>query len=130
MCLRLKSKKTKVCIAKEDIICYKFLIRSVYDDNGVYRTPYKNFPITIGSEYTSELNKDEFLVDMGLHTFKNLEDTRKRASLNTYYTICKCLIPKGSRYYKGTFNTFDNHWNDVWFESYASDRLIYLEIIK
>ena len=80
-------------------------------------TPYRNFPVEIGKTYESNLIKKDEYVHEGLHSFKNLDDAKK------YHNgICvKCIIPKGSEYYEGTFCDMD---------SYASNELTYVKIIK
>ena len=82
-----------------------------------YETPYRDFEVEIGETYTSKLIKKSYSVDVGLHSFEKLNDT----IIGGYgEVIVKCIIPKGSRYYKGTFD------GNI---SYASDTLTYLKII-
>lgn len=82
-----------------------------------YRTAFMNFPVEIGETYHSLLKKSEIdLVDEGLHSYVRLMD----APLYGGECIVRCLIPKGSRYYEGTF---------CGLRSYASDTLTYVEIV-
>ena len=120
-------------IAESDIICYKHIIkRSDYKSRV---TTYRYFPVKIGVLYESELkiNTDQsyrgtsFEVNVGLHSFKNLnaciDDSESEEGssylLKTY--ICECVIPKGSKYYIGTF---------CGMEGYASDKLKYRKILQ
>ncbi len=90
----------------------------------VYVTPYYYADVEMGMTYESELKREynddnrrvEFArIEMGLHSFQQLQvgfdDTRIKA---------KCIIPKGSEYYVGTFDGC---------VSYASNKLKYVEII-
>lgn len=96
------------------------LINTISFQNG-YVTPYQNSPVMIGKTYKSNLFKeDKFdFVNIGLHSFKNLEDAKVGLSMN-YSVLVKCIIPKGSDYYEGIFN---------YKKSYASDTLTYVELI-
>lgn len=87
-------------------------------NNKCYLTPYRNFPIEIGETYTSDLIKNEDNdVNYGLHSFEKIEDVK----MDGYGTYVKCIIPKGSKYYKGIFKRCN---------SYASDTLKYTEIVE
>ena len=81
-----------------------------------YQTIYQGFKVEIGETYTSELEKIDDSIEKGLHSFETMEDAKYLSHI-----VAKCIIPKGSKYYKGTF------LGDI---SYASDRLTYIEIIK
>ena len=81
-----------------------------------YYTPYQQFEVKIGETYFSKLDKWYNIVEKGLHSFETLKDAKDCRDI-----IAKCIIPKGSEYYKGMFN--DNI-------SYASNKLTYLEIIE
>ena len=80
-------------------------------------TPYQSFLIKEDETYTSKLNKDEDEIHEGLHTFQNKADM---VTLNREY-VAECVIPKGSKYYTGTF---------MGYSSYASNKLKYLKIMK
>ena len=131
MCLDLNSANDKRHTAEEDIVVYKFLRYYVDETYEEYTTPYQNKPVEIGSEYTSDLSGFDDKIIFGLHSFANLEDAISRASVTCdlgIWVVCKCLIPKGSRYYKGTFKIYKPTQKNV--ESFASNRLRYLEIIN
>ena len=80
-------------------------------------TPYKVFPIEVGKTYDSKLIKKGEYVHQGLHSYKNLDEA-KNSHAKLY---AECIIPKGSTYYEGKFIDYD---------SYASDKLTYVKIIK
>ena len=131
MCLYLKS--SKVRIAKEDIICYKFLVKEV----GSYFTPYQSSLIEVGKliedteslmiEKTSKRDFNFILYGGMFHTFKDIEAARKdvrwfanNMSRVNEYVIFKCIIPKGTEYYEGTFEAY---------KCYASKKLIISEVV-
>jgi len=87
---------------------------------GRYETPYKHFSITIGNTYTSELEDEQEEINVGLHSFITLEDAKNDSSESTD-VFCKCIIPKDSEYYEGTFGDA---------KSYASNKLTYVELVK
>jgi len=121
MCLGTRQKRAK--IAKADMIVYKHL-KSI--DNNNFLTSYRYSQVKIGQIYKSELDKPDSdgNIEVGLHSFVNVNDAEMTAK---YWceTLVKCVIPKGSRYYEGTFMFF--HGNE--FLSIASDTLQYLEIL-
>lgn len=117
MCLKLKSISFKR-LALTDKICYKFLES---DCKGGYETPYRYLEVTIGETYKSTLRRTECNeIEEGLHSFANYEDTKRKAD-NFSCVVAKCVIPRGSWYYKGEFSGY---------KSYASNQLKYVEIIK
>lgn len=81
-----------------------------------YRTPYQNFPIKLGILYQDKLNRKGDRVYKGFHSFVK----EQSAMYDGGGVIARCIIPKGSEYYIGTFN------GD---ESYASNQIIVEEII-
>lgn len=111
MCLELYS-DTKKLIAEEDIECYKIL----YKEDGIFRTFYRDFPIEAGKTYESIISKEGYRIQMGLHSYVDKEN----AICSNLYTA-KCIIPKGSEYYLGSFCGKD---------SYASNVLKYVEITE
>ena len=120
MCLKIKIFSRKK-IAKEDIVCYKGLLD--YEDDELF-TPFQEFSIKIGETYHSELKRTKFLsneVDLGIHSLSNYESAKD--AIMYYHIIVKCIIPKGSKYYEGT-------WTNEKYKSYASNCLKYVEIIN
>lgn len=89
--------------------------------NIFYHTPYIKTIIELGKEYTSELYLYEFLnlVEKGLHSFI------QKPNIKEGEYLVKCIIPKGSKYYKGIFEL-----GPYSFDSIASDKLKYIKIIK
>ena len=63
---------------------------------------------------------------MGLHSFELLDDCKNNAFIEKIYAyksvVVKCIIPKGSKYYKGKFNNYFTVYS-----SYASDKIKYVE---
>lgn len=83
------------------------------------KTTYQNANVKIGKTYKSELKREPLEINVGLHSFKNLDDAKRDA-----YNICifaKCIIPKGSKYYIGFYKSYT---------SYASNKLKYVDIVK
>lgn len=141
MCLEYVKTKEPL-IATKDIKVYKWLIVSSFSyfnpetNDGIvvskrepiYVTPYRWTQVKIGETYTSILDpvkigqncwgKPSPEVEKGLHSFGALKSAKED---NIGGVICECVIPKGSKYYKGSFG------GNV---SYASDTLTYIRIIK
>ena len=126
MCLVLKADEVKV--AESDIICYKVVLKTDED----FVTYYRRSKVKLGCTYESELVvEDGFntslnqvkVVEKGLHTF----DCTLHASyfmdsnFNQDSVLIQCVIPKGSKYYVGCFNSYYN--------SYASEKLVYVKVI-
>lgn len=68
------------------------------------------------------------LIDRGaIHTFSSITNARKERSWHrarksgAEYVIYKCIIPKGTLYYEGTFNNV---------RGFASNKLIFKEEVK
>lgn len=118
MCLDI-SNDTSYKIAAKDIVCYKVLMDFIDDK---YRlTCFRGEPMK--KNMTSDLRVFHNEVQQGLHTFANKKNAKKIAAY--YYTnnnphyVIKCIIPKGTKYFKGTF--LDNRCLKV--NSYASERI-------
>ena len=88
-----------------------------------YETYYQEAEVEIGKTYTSDLIKCLDTVEDGLHSFENFSDANFEAMCCIWHKhiVVKCIIPKGSKYYKGLFGSYD---------SYVSNKLTYIEIIK
>ena len=88
--------------AEEDITCYKVYMYLGYRDE--YRSPIR---LDCIKKFNKVIHVPLFLdsiegnaVYLGFHTFCNEEDAKYLATLFSY-KVFKCIIPKGSRYYKG-----------------------------
>lgn len=128
MCLFIEKNSSK--IAKKDIICYKKCIQF----EGNLRTPYTRVPLPnniIGYTQKAEGHiiihgkKNYFppyyIINRGaIHTYKNKPKINNYDNfINNHIKIYKCIIPKGTKYYKGTdwFNTIE----------YASKKIKYIK---
>ena len=139
MCL-LTSRRQGWITAK-DIVCYKVLC----EKNGDYFTPYMyrrvnenvisgKYPLhddTASDIYPlhnvfSEKNSDRFLTGAGfIHSFKGFRSAKQlcydlslRHSNN--YIVYKCIIPAGTRYYKGKDEYLGVH-------AYAAEKIKFVE---
>lgn len=100
MCLIVD--KCNALTAEEDITCYKIYVYLEYRDE--YRSPFRLDRI---KKFNKVIHVPIFLdpveenkVYFGFHTFCNEEDAKYLATLFSY-KVFKCIIPKGSKYYKG-----------------------------
>lgn len=129
MCLVLDKNNFISNVAADDIVCYKHLLISVFENR--YHTPYYKFEVVLNKVYSSVISKkeyldDEMIIEEGLHSFKTINDCEEDMfacfsnSTNEKRVIAKCIIPKGSTYYEGKFFFYD---------AYASSEIKYLEII-
>lgn len=91
-------------VAEKDITCYKVYVDCGYG-NERYRSPFR---LDLIKKFNKVIHVPEFLdpiegneVYLGFHTFCNEEDAKYFATLYPFYKVFKCIIPKGSRYYKG-----------------------------
>ena len=116
--LKCENKHGKLYSCAHDIYVTDLIIEDVSNIYTYeYHTAYRKFKVEIGNTYTSELIREEYEVSIGLHSFAKLKDCKNDGS----GVYVRCIIPKGAKYYRGTF--FGN-------SSYASDTLIYKEIVK
>lgn len=82
----------------------------------VFETFFRATPIEIGETYTSEIKVNNYTIHKALHSFCYKKDARVYGN----FKVAKCIIPKGSIYYRGIFGSVP---------SYASNQLKYVEII-
>lgn len=101
MCLIVD--KRNALVAEKDIICYKVYMYSGLE--GEYKSPFQLYRI---KKFNKVIHVPKFLdpikgneVYLGFHTFCNKEDAICFAECCCSYTVFKCIIPKGSKYYKG-----------------------------
>ena len=124
MCLDL-TENSKLMTAKKDIVVFKHVY---YYGNGI-ATPYRNMRIKLLEVIESELMDmrvaDTYWVSKGLHSFKLKKDALYDMIDEGYggqkRSVVKCIIPKGSNYFIGTFMEL---------KCYASNRIIYKEILE
>lgn len=84
-----------------------------------YLTSIRKANIEIGNSYESKIEFKDGDIEKALHSYVNIancEYHRDRGEIKV-----KCIIPKGSIYYIGTYGICD---------SYASNQLKYIEIIN
>lgn len=95
-----------------------------------YITLYRDAFVKLEEKYTSELcvyyyplsSNYPYSVEEGLHSLKNLEETKEYVQKYCpNIIIIECVIPEGAEYYEGSFNNL---------RSYASDTLIYKKEIS
>ena len=124
MCLYVKENK-KPFIANEDIVCYKV----VYKNAGQYRSPYRctlyklnttmNDSVRITKQkatYTFNGKSIWSISAGGFHVYSTLNEAKthinkeyeisKAKGITELYNfvILKCIIPKDTKYYIGTFS--------------------------
>ena len=111
-------------IAKKDITCYKIYIYSGYRDE--YISPVQLDRI---EKFNKVIHVPKFLdfiegnaVFLGFHTFCNEKDAKCFEALNPFYKVFKCVIPKGSKYYKGIVDSAPEQF----IPGYCSEALIVL----
>lgn len=111
MCLQV-SKSARVKIAKEDIIAYKKLIYC--PDIGKYISWYRHYISPLNTLLTTTLGRKRNLVSMGM-VEEGFHSYKRKNSLTNF----KAIIPKGTRYWSGTFSSE---------KCYCSESVIYQKI--
>lgn len=155
MCLISRTNKPKV--AKKDIVCYKVLRRTnpIWSVSG-FETFYTSDPLPdvvisgkqdfiAQGKFRCELSEGgviEYIfcgtynIDYGqIHTYKSLKDVKKSfdcsiKSLKDDHecVVFKCIIPQGTKYFKGRFQTLNRMTFGV--KSYCSDKIRFVEQIN
>lgn len=124
MCLTVSNKTPSIAV--RDIVGYKVYI----DVNNRYMSPFqkeympklKEITTTFLQESGSPLQTSGlFVIHEGFHSFEFLSDAMNLAIMLEEPIIAKCVIPEGSKYYKGKFNEFP---------SYCSESIIIKTIFK
>jgi hypothetical protein len=137
MCLVI-TKFNKPKIAQEDIKCYKILFKSSVRQ-GLFYAPYQLFNYELGVTYFTNISVsyncntfglsffryifykffNDFLdvkgVNQGFHSFVNLKNAIEERNSDVDYkrlVIGECIIPKGAKYYKGTYLSYDGYVSD------------------
>ena len=112
----------KIKETTEDIVCYKVYISF----EGKLRSPFMRSLAPnineVAKTYLEEPHGKGNCIERGFHSFANLEDTLKiGADIPQLFdmVVIKCIIPKGSKCYEGSF------WGMT---SYCSDSIKLIEI--
>lgn len=124
----------------EDITVYKVLM--VTEQYGTYLSPYRKVPYELGMVRCPEFIhssvpktglKFHAYVEIGIHTFANLDDAKLMVipdnplRLPYELIIMECTIPKGTAFFKGIF--IRGIWGSKC-DSYASEVLIVNKIVE
>lgn len=121
MCLTV-GRSAEMLTAEEDIVCYKILKK----DSEGYFTPYRDFAVDMDSKilkaegeikvlhFLSAVPEKGKMIEGGvIHTFELFEDADEEifrsGATPGIYEIFKCIIPKGTKYYKGRFGTLSSY---------------------
>lgn len=123
MCLiRAKIKETV-----EDIVCYKLYISFEEELRSLFMRSLAPNMNEIAKTYLEEPYDTGNYVDRGFHSFANLEDALETGAdmsqlcNNIDIVVIKCIIPKDSKCYIGSF------WGMT---SYCSDSIKLIELIE
>ena len=127
MCLLKNSSKLK---ATKDIVCYKVCR---YIGGGIYSFYYDKFKWVLNKEYEADRATRTYtrnnVYDGYFHTYKSLSTALSslEIDIDSRIKIVKCIIPKGSYYYKGWHSP--NIYGYL-SEGYASKKLKIVEIVN
>lgn len=126
MCLLKQSTRLK---ATKDIVCYKVC---KYINGGIYSFYHNRFRWVLNKEYEADRATRTYtsanVYDGYFHTYNSLNTALKSFELiNPRAKIFKCIIPKGTYYYKGRH---DPDINGYLTDGYASKKLKVVEIVK
>lgn len=116
MCLNCTNSRVKV--AKQDIVCYKYLRENINDRGIAHAQHHNNFIYRLkrGTKFTSDLIRRNKVINKGLHSYSKINTVN-----NKYFIQARFIIPKGTKYHEGSHGRFSG---------YASEKLVYQEIIK
>lgn len=148
MCLYLKDIKPKV--AKRDIVCYKILNRTscfnwdTHEVEYMYTTPYQHTPINSVNDdiikgircFEPNSSTPHISSSSDLFCLKEFEWVMRGGCIHSYryekdanfmindfeQVIFKCIIPKGTEYYKGI--------DSIGQENYASKKIRFVKQVK
>jgi len=128
MCLYLDGHTNKVLTAPSDITVYKHLIATPNADSTArYVTPYQYNDVEVPSEVTANMSYLHVTeVNEAIHAFMlecdAHDDAMEEFKLTSHsYVVVKCIIPKGTKYYIGSFADR---------KACATEKLIYKEIVE
>ena len=138
MCILVKKQDSVGEIAQEDIVCYKVLritddkrfVPFIYmkDLTYVLGTTYRNNNVVLHSPLDDDYN-GLFVGREGFHSFVNLEDaifyyqSYKVLYFKNEMALCKFVIPKGTRFYKGESSSISN-------DNYFSESIRFAAVLK
>lgn len=134
MCFYVDPFRKKIAhLAKEDIICYKLICRKIYENDyrGVF-IPSFIYQFNTVMKIKDKLKVINNQIHEGFHSYYSIDDIHLKTYLKTkgtgyrcrskvnheIHVPVRCVIPKGSRYYKN-----DN------VKEFVSDALIIKEIL-
>ena len=122
MCLYVNYKTPS--IAEVDITCYKIYM---FYNNQEYISPYQKAKMPPMDTLTiTELDENN-PVNKGFHSFMSVSDAKYDAFMlsvmygGTRATVFRCIIPKGTKYYKGLYG--------MRIPSYCSESIIIKESV-
>lgn len=115
-------------VAENDIEVYKVFRKVSYFSMHTYHTyytgPYRSdyvYDDLNGEYYCDDFGREVESGWVGFHTFKNynnavafMDSSNNWASENETYEIIPCIIPKGTKYFEGSFICMD---------AYVSERI-------
>ena len=114
----------------KDIVCYKVL--RIDNDSVMFSPYYAAKSWKLGRTETLRRNAPDRTVDENgiykihggaYHSYVNVNEIEKSYFLHSRYAVCKCIIPKNSKYvYKGISSNGT--------QGYASQKLKPIEILK
>lgn len=125
MCLHFDTAHPKRMTAKRDITVFK----TVEEIEGLsevrFWSPYRDYEYRIGDTYYGRLKLGEYefnlpVVHIGFHSYKYKSEACDDV-MGGKEVILKCIIPKGSEYYIGTF---------AGVQCYASNSIKIIKAIK
>lgn len=113
MCFIASSKICKLQLAKEDIVVYKIVGKPKYKryfwhpwdkylasvESGVRGFKYKVGQLNKWVTIKRQIDDGKLLIEEGYHSYASLTMVRCQY-LPMYAYVVKCIIPKGSHYYK------------------------------
>lgn len=132
MCLHIKATRVpKPRTARRDIYAFKVLDLFSEGTSGAQaRSPYRDFHYRLNKVYYATLGPPQelilrgfnhigqYAVHKGIHCFIEFEDAANAARGENSYVFV-CVIPKGSKYYTGTFEGEE--------ANYTSDAMMVLD---
>lgn len=127
-----------------DIIVYKVLLEG---DDGILYSLFRLVPYVLGDTTSTELQDSPYIIEdddyedearlsgliyLGIHSFGSLEEVRAFVSVLTdkkirrgkEVVIVECMVPRGSKYYRGVW------FYDIDYDSIVSDSLKMVRVVE